>query len=585
LTEFPEIDGSTDWRDSLADLTEVNEDGAVVLSLDSAIQLGRVHSPLFQRQLDVLYRSSMNVAIERAGDDFGDVGGSAEEVLRDNLAAFSRFRQGFYTQIAIGELGVAELASSGDHRVRDLHGGGGGPNTEVGGFLGLLQQLQQIRYAEDCAHHQLRALSLLEGFLDAGVIDLAQVDQFRQRVEQDRAKLTQDRIDFERLLDCYKTRTLGLPPDLPVELDDSLIRPFQLVGLNATEVQNSIADLQDHVGKFPVNVGNQTVFQTVTNILRLVELLDRYMNDVRADLTRLDEAVPERERMMADEEMTLFQSDMEQLSETLMDLENQLQQAKTEVERLQDGLAEQDRNATVRGLVFLLSDFLRLVQRARLVQARARLECVTIDTIGMNAQDAFAVAFKNRADIMTARAELVRRSQEIAALRAGLGLGPQATSDRLLRTSRYRQSLIDYHQDHREYVEALDAVHQDLRQTLRSLEGLGVNLEIQRRAVAIAIRRVDLMHAPLTAPVPPPAPGQRPPLYGPTAAVGFMASLSDLRETKASFMRVWLNHLAARMVLCRDLGIMALDEKGRWADTPLPKSKGRESKETTPGNT
>jgi hypothetical protein len=201
----------------------------------------------------------------------------------------------------------------------------------------------------------------------------------------------------------------------------------------------------------------------------------------------------------------------------------------------------------------------------------------------MGSQDAFDTSLKNRPDIMTARAELVRRSKAIAALRAELDSSPHVTPDELVRTSRYRQSLIDHHHDQRECVEALDAVHQGLRQTLRLFGGLRVNLEIQRRAVAIAIRRVDLMQAPLHAPVAPPTPGQRPAQFGPTAGAGLLASLSGLRETQTSFMRVWLSYLAARMVLSRGLGIMILDEQGRWVDTPLPKSKGRESKETRPG--
>ena len=34
-------------------------------------------------------------------------------------------------------------------------------------------------------------------------------------------------------------------------------------------------------------------------------------------------------------------------------------------------------------------------------------------------------------------------------------------------------------------------------------------------------------------------------------------------------MSVWLNHLAERMRLYRDLGIMRLDDQGLWVDEPL----------------
>ena len=43
--------------------------------------------------------------------------------------------------------------------------------------------------------------------------------------------------------------TLGLPPDLPVALDDQLIQQFQLVAPQATALQNRIADLQEELGE------------------------------------------------------------------------------------------------------------------------------------------------------------------------------------------------------------------------------------------------------------------------------------------------------------------------------------------------
>ena len=65
-----------------------------------------------------------------------------------------------------------------------------------------------------------------------------------------------------------------------------------------------------------------------------------------------------------------------------------------------------------------------------------------------------------------------------------------------------------------------------------------MNLEIQRRAVAIAIRRVDLTRAALYAPVRPPQPGQRPAQFGPTAATNLLTALSALRNTQNNFLSV-----------------------------------------------
>ncbi|MCH7686803.1 MAG: hypothetical protein IH899_09005, partial [Planctomycetes bacterium] len=108
-----------------------------------------------------------------------------------------------------------------------------------------------------------------------------------------------------------------------------------------------------------------------------------------------------------------------------------------------------------------------------------------------------------------------------------------------------------------------------LRSQLRVLEQLRQNLEIQRRAVGIAVDRVDDARETLNKPVPPPLPGQPPQTFGPTATRDLVEALNSLRDAQNNFMSVWLNHYAVRMELMRDLGLMQLDENNLWIDIPL----------------
>ena len=59
----------------------------------------------------------------------------------------------------------------------------------MGGFIGLLQQLQQIRNTEDSLALQLNQLAKLEAYHAAGLITLIQVDNLRQNIETERANL------------------------------------------------------------------------------------------------------------------------------------------------------------------------------------------------------------------------------------------------------------------------------------------------------------------------------------------------------------------------------------------------------------
>ena len=94
-------------------------------------------------------------------------------------------------------------------------------------------------------------------------------------------------------------------------------------------------------------------------------------------------------------------------------------------------------------------------------------------------------------------------------------------------------------------------------------------MEIQRRAMAIAIRRVDERRENLNKPVAPAAPRATAQQFGPTAARDLLDALSDLRSVQDNVMSVWLAYYASHMTLIRDLGVMQLDENGMWVAQPL----------------
>ncbi len=124
---------------------------------------------------------------------------------------------------------------------------GGGAGT-VGGFIGLLQQLQQLRNTEDSLALQINQLAKLESYHAAGLITLIQVDNLRQAVETEKATLLQSQNSFQATLDNFKVNTMGLPPDLPVALDDSLIRQFQFLDPRATAIGQAWSHLRSAVG-------------------------------------------------------------------------------------------------------------------------------------------------------------------------------------------------------------------------------------------------------------------------------------------------------------------------------------------------
>ena len=187
--------------------------------------------------------------------------------------------------------------------------------------------------------------------------------------------------------------------------------------------------------------------------------------------------------------------------------------------------------------------------------------------------EAFYIALDNRLDIMNSRASLVDnwRLIQFNADRLQAGLNITADGDfltlgnnsakwskdagrlrlalrfdapftRLLERNNYRQSLIDYQSSRRAFIRGIDGINQGLRSLLRDLEQLRLNLEIQRRAVAIAIRRVDSTAEELEQPPSPGADGTI--QFSPTTATNSLTALSDLRNTQNNFLSVYLNYYA-----------------------------------------
>jgi outer membrane protein TolC len=195
-----------------------------------------------------------------------------------------------------------------------------------------------------------------------------------------------------------------------------------------------------------------------------------------------------------------------------------------------------------------------LVDQWRLIQFNAdRLQAVLNVTLS--------------GDISTTGDNPLRFRAPTGNLRAGLQFDGPFT--RLVERNTFRQSVIQYQRDRRRLLQYEDAVYQTLRQVLRDLDEHRVNLEIQRRAVMIAIRRVDQTRETLNTPPPPPKPGEPTTSLGPTAAFDLLTALNDLLSSQNNFMSVWLNYYAARMRLARELGTMQLDERGIWLDVPL----------------
>ncbi len=524
----------------------------------------------------------------------------SERNLLANLRAYSQYRQGFYTLVAIGDLGVSGPVRSSRNTSLSIFSGVSGVN----GFVGLLRQQQQIRNAEDNLKLQLQSLRRLEAFLETGTINLVQVEQFRQNIESERVSLLQLKNAYLRAFDNYKKNALGLPPDTPLGLDDTLIQQFKLIADDAVAVQDQISAQQILMGELAEAVGIDELDVVVQQIGEISTQVGELIEAALLDIEKMHTDLPNRLEYLGDEQREELAMEVEALERDASKLQTEYNTAAAVISELSSqSESKEERNARLlrQKATDTMAELKRLAQNAILVQARARLESVWITPIELDSGLAMNIALSNRLDFMNGRAALVDSWRLIAvsadalqsalnitssgtvltdrndplAFRAStanlrLGLEFDAPFTRLVERNAYREALINYQRNRRAFIQSHDALQVDLRVILREIKQLEESLEIQRRSVAIAIRRVDLTQAQLEAPGRPAQPGQRPTQLGPTAAINLISAQASLRDTQDGFLTTWLSYYAAKMRLARELGVMSLDIEGRWLEEPLP---------------
>jgi hypothetical protein len=357
-------------------------------------------------------------------------------------------------------------------------------------------------------------------------------------------------------------------------------------------------------------VDRTLITKALENLDALRERVESQVADVNEDLTRVSVAAALRIEQMRPTDRETFDREMRLLADDLERVRGRIDENESMIEQLGEMLTTENQRSTADRVVELVAEIASAVDEMSLIQARARVEAITIVPERIDPDLAFEIARANRLDWMNNRAALVDQWRLIQynamSLLAGLDLeidGDLSTTGnnparfraptgamgarlrfdapltRLLERNNFRQAILDYQQVRRQQIRYEDNVKLAIRQLLRQLELDERNLETQRRAVIIAIRRVDQTRLTLSQPAPPPPPpspdgtiplvdataGQ----LSPTATLNLIYAFNDLRSSQDALTSIWINYYASRASLARELGVMDLDEHGIWIEKPF----------------
>ena len=129
--------------------------------------------------------------------------------------------------------------------------------------------------------------------------------------------------------------------------------------------------------------------------------------DVMSDLQRVDADAAYRISRMRPTEKETFAREMRLLNDDLNRLLKQIDDNEIEIERLGESLVPENLRETADAVVELVSEIAAAVDEMSLIQARARVEAITIEPERIDPDIAFEVARANRLDWMNNRAALV----------------------------------------------------------------------------------------------------------------------------------------------------------------------------------
>ncbi|WP_146519529.1 coiled-coil domain-containing protein [Stieleria varia] len=390
-----------------------------------------------------------------------------ERNLLANVRQMEQFRQGFFVETVsgrdsgpgpstgnnVGQAGLGLIAGA-------PSGLSGAPSA--GGYLGLLQDQQEIRNRVANIAALRDSLAQLEAAFDANRINSRlQVDQARQALLNAQSSLLTANAAYQTRLDAYKV-ALGLPPQLELVVQDTLLDEFVLIDPDLTEIQNELENVLSLIRMQRENPQTELLDQAQAKLREFADPIREQIEIAQDDMSILDRSLMRRaqqlervrekvEKIGADVDRRVY--DKQRLAENnkllktrLPDVSNALASVLQEIESeyvpspaqvtenelpepiIEAEGADGERNESdavdgdqidasnapdtplrarwksLSGLATNLSD---LLLELSLVRAEVRLQDISIDDTEIESDEAIEIARVHRLDWMNARANLV----------------------------------------------------------------------------------------------------------------------------------------------------------------------------------
>ncbi|OWK36049.1 hypothetical protein FRUB_08612 [Fimbriiglobus ruber] len=465
-----------------------------------------------------------------------------------------------------------------------------GVAVQSGGYLDLLLALQTVRNTRANLQRQQETYALYKELFRGGRASVVELDQFFQSYLTARSAVLDADIALQSAQDAFKLR-LGLPPRIPVELDDALLSRFVLTDPAADKLRDDLEAFQRarlaELGAAPPVADLKAQYAALRGLAgQIPAALEKAVAERESWTRRLERpARPGEDPEQRDRARSAHETLIGQAPELAADMKKLV----ARIDRHRDGVTEKERLPAWEALVEDTKQALTLLDAVLAAQTQTRIYLIELPDVTVREADALTYAKENRLDLQNALGAITDTWRQVTvaanALKADLnlvataspGTNPAVTTrafdfstkggdysvgiqfdsplNRVAERNTYRASLITYQRAKRSYMALSDQIEQQIRQDLRVLARLRLGFEISRQQLLSAARQYE--NARLT-------------LLGPrdrrtandTTTLNLLQALTNVLAARNALATSYINYEQQRIQLLLDLEELQLDQQG-----------------------
>jgi len=477
------------------------------------------------------------------------------------VRGFARFRKQFWSDIAV----------------------------QQGGYLDILLLVQTIRNNKSNLKEQERNNNLYTELFRGGRASVVETDQVFQNYQSSRLSVIDSESSLETALDRYKLR-LGLPPRIPVELDETFLAKFIVTDPKLEKQRDDLETFQrDRLKELGQVPPVKDLLKSFARLREFAALAPKALEMAVGDVDKWGAQLALPPRAGADPGQRERAKAMhESLKKQIPEIADELKKLRGKIDQHAGGVAEDTRKLAWEALTDDVQKLMGQFDTIITMQTQARVFLIELPEVADREADAFAIARENRLDLQNRLAIVTDAWRQVRiaanalmsdlnviaqaeigtdkdhdrpfnfaaeASRYAVGLRFDGPLNRMAERNAYRASLITYQRAKRAYLELSDQIEQQVRQDFRQLNRLRISFEISQLQLLSAARQFENARLTLLGP-------REKRTANDSTTLNLLQALNSLLTARNQLVSNYINFEQQRVQLLLDLEMLHLDPRG-----------------------